>query len=266
MKKLICLAAFCIMLIGIVIHTEQSARSRIEKESVYGAAEVLMAQERYEEAMNILEDLKDPNYKSADALWEICRAHLLYDEDHIGDAWSSMTLLRRYHNTSYLSSNQQEALRTFQNKLKSELPDYYARQSRLEQEREMQAIRSGIPYVGMLEQYINDTSLGPPSSEVRHNYECIGGEQFLANLYDFKDGNATIFTARCVQGRVVQVWDSRDNPTSRPAYHPSSSNHSDAEDRYHIDRYRNAEDFYYDNYNDFIDYYAAEDYFNEHKR
>lgn len=38
------------------------------------------------------------------------------------------------------------------------------------------------------------------------------------------------------------------------------------DDPYDIDRYRNEEDFYYDNYNNFIDYYEAEKYFKEHKK
>ena len=49
----------------------------------------------------------------------------------------------------------------------------------------------------------------------------------------------------------------------RPPYRPSVSDDSD---RYHLDRYSNAEDFYDDYYDDFFDYYDAEDYFNEHKK
>ena len=49
----------------------------------------------------------------------------------------------------------------------------------------------------------------------------------------------------------------------RPPYRPSVPDDSD---RYHLDRYSNAEDFYDDYYDDFFDYYDAEDYFNEHKK
>lgn len=44
----------------------------------------------------------------------------------------------------------------------------------------------------------------------------------------------------------------------RPSYKPN-------DDPYDIDRYSNEEDFYYDNYENFIDYYEAEKYFKEHK-
>lgn len=48
-----------------------------------------------------------------------------------------------------------------------------------------------------------------------------------------------------------------------PKYNGSSSSKDD--DPYDVDRYRNAEDFYYDNYESFLDYYEAEKYFEEHK-
>lgn len=54
----------------------------------------------------------------------------------------------------------------------------------------------------MSENDINRTSLGKPSSEIRHNKECINGKQYTANLYDFYSGSDKIFTARCVQGMV----------------------------------------------------------------
>ncbi len=51
--------------------------------------------------------------------------------------------------------------------------------------------------------------------------------------------------------------------TTRYHYKPS---YTPDDDPYDIDRYRNEEDFYYDNYENFIDYYEAEKYFKEHKK
>ena len=200
----------------------------------------------------------------SEALSEICTAHLRYGQGAVDDAWTSMELLEKFYDTSYLSSGQEEELRSFRKKLNSEIMDFFEQERIREQEQEAQRARSGIPYVGMPEKYIKETVLGWPSSDVRHNYECIGGEQFLANLYDFKRDGAVIFTARCVQGKVIQIWDMREDPIMpRPPYRPSVSDDSD---RYHLDRYSNAEDFYDDYYDDFFDYYDAEDYFNEHKK
>ncbi len=75
--------------------------------------------------------------------------------------------------------------------------------------RELEQVQSGVPYVGMSEQYIGRTKLGAPSSTVRHNRQVKNGQQLTANLYDiYKDGKR-IFTARCVEGVVTEGWDNR---------------------------------------------------------
>lgn len=51
--------------------------------------------------------------------------------------------------------------------------------------------------------------------------------------------------------------------TTRYHYKPS---YTPDDDPYDVERYRNEEDFYYDNYDNFIDYYEAEKYFKEHKK
>ena len=63
---------------------------------------------------------------------------------------------------------------------------------------------------------------------------------------------------------VVYESTTRYEPTTK--YIPSYNNNSYDDDPYDIDRYRNEEDFYYDNYENFIDYYDAEKYFKEHKK
>ena len=73
-----------------------------------------------------------------------------------------------------------------------------------------QKTKATVPYVGMQETEINNTSLGHASSTIRHNYEVKNGNQYLANLYDFYRDGQCIFTARCVQGIVTEVWDNRE--------------------------------------------------------
>jgi len=72
--------------------------------------------------------------------------------------------------------------------------------------------KSGLPHVGMPEDQIDSTSLGPPDGDVRHNYEAINGQQYRANIYDFSGPDGVIFTVKCVNGTVTQVWDYRDAP------------------------------------------------------
>lgn len=124
-----------------------------------------------------------------------------------------------------------------------------------------------VPYVGMSESQISNTSLGAPSSKVRHNRQVKNGQQYTANLYDYYKDGALIFTARCVQGKVIQVWDKRDNPVQpykKSASSKSNSSKSSKKDEYNAKDYQNADDFYYDHYDDFYDYEEAEDYYNEH--
>lgn len=119
------------------------------------------------------------------------------------------------------------------------------------------------PFVGMDESRVFHTSLGQPDSKVRHNNECIGGLQYKANLYDFKKNGKVIFTARCVRGKVTNIWDKRDTePSTRYTTKKTTSTKSDP---YDVNDYYFPEDFYYDHYDDFFDYEDAEDYFYDHQ-
>lgn len=119
-----------------------------------------------------------------------------------------------------------------------------------------------VPYIGMSESRISDTELGAPSEKVRHNYAMISNERFHANLYDFyNEDGAKIFTARCADGRVIDIFDHRDEPITARAPYTGTTGY---EDPYNVNDYIHPEDFYYDHYDDFFDFYDAENYFDEH--
>lgn len=63
----------------------------------------------------------------------------------------------------------------------------------------------------MSEKDIAHPSLGVPSGEVGHNAEISNGQCYTANLYAFRQGDTIIFSARCVQGQVTQIWDTREH-------------------------------------------------------
>ena len=120
-----------------------------------------------------------------------------------------------------------------------------------------------IPYIGMSESRIDSTSLGTAKRRGHTNNEMINGQVYPAYLYDFYCGNTLVFTARCVQGRVYNVWDYRYSTTT--TYRYTTKRHTTKKyDEYDVYDYSNEEDFYYDHYDDFYDYYDAEDYYNEH--
>ena len=53
-------------------------------------------------------------------------------------------------------------------------------------------------------------------------------------------------------------------PSSGGAYKPKKKEDSDRKDEYNAADFGNPEDFYDEHYDDFFDYYDAEDYWNEH--
>ncbi len=74
-----------------------------------------------------------------------------------------------------------------------------------------EAKKREAPYVGMSEQKIDSTDLGRHSEYYKNfNTETISGEIYHASMYYWNSGSETIFTARCVNGAVYNVWDNRD--------------------------------------------------------
>lgn len=234
----------------------------------YEEAVALMDSSDYAGAIAKFKEVDDRGYKATRALQRVCEAHLYYEDGKVDDAWDTVRFLDDIYDTSSLTSDQRQEIKAFQDQLEVEVVPYKEKKAEEEYQAEMRRIREGVPYVGMSEKYISMTSLGTPSSEVRHNSEMISGERYIANLYDFKENGHTIFTARCVQGKVTNVWDKRDQDTSRPVSQSSSANKnktSQDDDPYDVNNYTHPDDFYYDHYDDFFDYYDAEDYFNDHK-
>ncbi|MCQ2353490.1 MAG: hypothetical protein MJ102_00110 [Clostridia bacterium] len=215
----------------------------------------------YKEAKELFEEIEEKNYHDTSAYILLCEAHIDYERGYISSAYYDMNKVR----FSYLSSEQDKVVNDFVKTLKAEYDVYLKEKSEADAKAYRDRITYGVPYVGMSESEIKNTSLGAPSSNVRHNSEMINGERYIANLYDFKSGNKTIFTARCVKGRVTEVWDHRSDPVV--PYTPKKNTKSKSDDDpYDVNDYSNEEDFYYDHYDDFFDYYDAEDYYNEHHK
>ena len=135
-----------------------------------------------------------------------------------------------------------------------------SRQSRQsEKASETETTIPDAPYVGMHESMISRTSLGQPNDNVRHNTEMVNGQVQYANLYDFTEDGRCIFTARCLNNKVIQIWDYRDQPRPKPRGEVFSSR-----DDFRIEDFTDPEDFYDWYYDDFVDYEEAEDYYYEH--
>ncbi len=143
-----------------------------------------------------------------------------------------------------------------------------------------------VPRAFIQEEAIGSSKLGEPANKIVVEYTDGDKDTF----YHFKKNGKVIFVARCSNGRITDVWDYRKNPksendvppkkwkvivvpsldrretTTRPPTTTKKKNSDFDEyddDHFNVDDYYDAEDFYYDNMDEFYDFYDAEDYFNE---
>lgn len=243
----------CVVLL-IVLSVINSSRLA----ATYENAESLIASGQYGQASTVLETIKEKDYKDTAALILLCKAHSQYDAGRSIDAYYTMQDARFLYQTE----DQNAEISSFKAILKQEYDAYISRMAERNRQEYENRITNGVPYVGMPESRINDTSLGRPSDKVRHNYQVKNGEQYLANLYDFYQNGKCVFTARCVQGTVTEVWDNRDNPQT--PYVPSNGGGKAYDTGPSVNGFSNPEDFYDWYWDDFFDFEDAEDYYYSH--
>ena len=179
-------------------------------------------------------------------------AHIEYEKGLSFTAYGYLEMARFY----YLPEEEQKEVEAFKKEveaLNTKLRREYEENERKQTE---ERIRTGVPFVGMPESRIGDTTIGKPSSDIGHNKEMINGKVHSANLYSWYRGGDLIFTARCIDGEVYQVWDYRDDPIK--PYQPKSGSKKVYEFP-DYDDYLDAEDLYAWYYDDFYDYEEAED-------
>ena len=133
-------------------------------------------------------------------------------------------------------------------------------------------IVASAPYKGMLESSINRTELGAPTEveECRDFYKLQARARY--KKYTWKKNGVTVFKATvrywdyknktATSGYVSDITDWRSSATS--TYRYTTKKHKSTTDPYNAKDYSNEEDFYDDHYDDFFDYYDAEDYYNKH--
>lgn len=243
---------------GVVLLIVLSVMNSSRLAAAYENAESLIASGQYEQASTVLEPIKEKDYKDTAALILLCKAHSQYDAGRTVDAYYTMQDAR----FRYQTEDQNAEISSFKAILKQEYDTYISRMAERNRQEYENRITNGVPYVGMPESRISDTSLGRPSDKVRHNYQVKNGEQYLANLYDFYQNGKCVFTARCVQGTVTEVWDNRDNPQT--PYVPSNSGGKTYDTGPSVDGFSNPEDFYDWYWDDFFDFEDAEDYYYSH--
>lgn len=248
-EYIIIVVAIALIAIGKITYDQYQIKTTYEK----AINEISNAD--YISAVITLRSIEEEKYRDTESWITYCEAHILYDEGKIDTAHRLADSL----DFKYQTAEQQEETDTFISKLEQKY-DGYLEKKKAEEKRAYEAkIRTGVPFVGMSEHDITKTSLGVPSPDVRHNNECINGEQYTANLYDFYNGSNIVFTARCVQGKVTNVWDYRDDPvsTSSKANKLQSSTSSSNPYKSYDEGY---EDVYYDEDYDWDRYWEDDEY------
>lgn len=137
-------------------------------------------------------------------------------------------------------------------------------------------IASSKPYVGMEAKYIEKTSLGKATekeSKWSRGYQGFTSGYMIYTWCNEK--GQTIFTAavksskmgsRVYESEVVQVQEfTPKNDSSSYGSYSYTPGSGQSGDKYHAKKYKTAEDFYDDNYDNFFSYEDAESYYEKHK-
>lgn len=236
------------------------------KKTAYDSAVSAMRQGDYEAAVPLFKALGE--YQNAVPYMYYCEAQVYAGNGDYRKADTSlfrMTWKRKLADDDYPSGYDD-----LSKVVSAESAKLYEEDRRREKEAYEKRVREGIPFVGMSEKDISNTILGAPSPKIEHNSEWVKGVRESANLYRWIVDNKRIFSARCLDGKVVGVWDFRDNPwlesTPRPASGKKKAAYSadEDDDDYGIRDYADPEDFYEDYYDEFDSYEEAEDYYYDH--
>ena len=263
---LTCFAGF-----GAFSYKEQQQRialeAQIEEEQMRHAEEAyqlgiqLHSQEKYKDAADAFNIAKEKGVGYAELYYEICQAHVYYETQNYSSVIHRMQSLTK--KTDIPRELLQEAKLLIQEAERAQ-KEYEQEQHR----RFLENLKKSVPYVGMSEDYIAKTSLGSPTLK-GHNRQVRNGAQLLANLYDYYNRNGeVIYSIRCIEGKVTEVWDWRDTPHKPTSIgntnKSTSSSEKKSKDPYHASSFAHPDDFYEWYYDDFWDYEEAEEYWEKH--
>lgn len=237
---------------------KQLAIEEKKKECFHLAVEQMINGQE-EEALELLEQCQ--GYPGTGRMIRFLNAVTDQKEGHLKRSYEAVRYVEE-DDFENLTEEQRKWIGQTVSKIKKEYVAYEMEEKRkAEEEKRKKLKESGIPYVGMSEKLISETSLGKPRTTVRHNYEHQSGRVYMANLYDFPAQGRCTFTARCVNGRVTEIFDGRDKGGVDPKYLYSSGSKSTASSEY-----ATAEDLYEDRPDDFDSLEEAEEYFDDHYR
>ena len=263
----IVLVICAIIIIPILLNAGINFVKEKKQEYDYAKAVELYDKGEYGEAEGIFLSMHDEDYvtyyKDALDYCLLCYSHKAFNEENYIVAFGSASDAT----LEYATQEQKEQLNQYLQTVQA-LAEKQKEQERFERKQYLEKIGKSVPFVGLSESDISFTALGKPSIFVRDEAIKKGEKYYISKLYDFIDHGTTIFTARCVDGVVIEVIDKRNNAQGSnglTANRPSG-NSGDKSDPYDVNDYAHAEDFYHEHYNDFFDYEEAEEYYSTHHK
>lgn len=243
----------------------------IIKEVKYNSAVDYAKNGNYEQAAQIFDELDD--YRYCDELCDYCYARVSYNEGNYESAY--MRMLGTYIYADKELSDEISELNDILNKKHDEkLQTDIEKQ---EAENKQKAL-NGIPYVGMSESYLCSTKLGN-WGDYFTNRKIVNGEVEEYKVYCWYTKDGILLLRASIEHRVVtsvsqfnedRCWN---NDSLKAGVVPGGTKKSKSNkkqsttkfvDKYNVNDYSNEEDFYDDHYDDFFDYYDAENYYREH--
>ncbi|MCD7751523.1 MAG: hypothetical protein LUI10_07265 [Lachnospiraceae bacterium] len=260
---ILAIAAMVLIIVLSIIAAVFTTRENRQALETYETAESLLSAGDYEGALELLTSIQAYNYQDTSALIKLCNSLISCSNGDYKSAYESSQRLSFPNASDDLAGQLDQYIEDIENDYENYLKQLAAEEEAAYREK----VTTGVPFIGMSESDIGNTSLGQPASKIRHNTEIISGERYYTNLYDFYEDGIRIFSARCIEGEVTDVWDMRNKLTSEQSTSSSSSKSSsgsNSTDPYNASNYAHPDDFYYDHYDDFIDFEEAEDYWNAH--
>ncbi len=252
----IVLASVLTVFAVLAVFAVRSAREYRYLTSTYDSIIELIEKGRYEDALTSIQEVREINssyyYNSGlSRLSSLCYGHKNYDAGNYETAYNEVSNLTLSLENEIIQNDLENLKRDVGNA-------YYEEKKQADYELRKKQEESGVPYVGMDESKIATTTLGAPSSTVSHGSYYKDGKVYETNQYTFTSNGHRIFTATCVEGKVIEVKDYRSTANTG-----SSSGSSSGSDPLHASQYENPEEFYYDNYLDFDSFTDAEVYWED---
>ena len=258
-KKNLCLSAVMVLIFAALLFFGWRQVQRTVDIYAQGIAAVEAGD--YQKAIDLLDEVN--TYENATDLQYYCRAVLDYSETDYYSMCNSIRWLERLPKTysgdlaADVSEFRKAANQTMEKLEKEEQARLAAKEAERERERKAAAaererelqerLRTSNPWVGMDEKYIDKTALGKHS-------KCVGNSDYHNYYWHGYFARVDTKTGKVVEVAVIEY-------VSPKTSSKSGSSHSVTFDG---NDYSDAEELYYWQRDDFVDYEEAEDYFNSH--